>query len=421
MWSSWSDQAKGAWKQAVEKTGDALEKTGDALSHVGAVKKKEEETADGEKKPGEEGTATEETTEKGETVVVAGESTETAASSQPVDLFKNLQTGWSSVFENTKQSVKTVQSKIEGGKNAPFSDEPAGTVAGRYAEGESATATSPASADLFANFHTGWTSVVEQTKQSIKTAQTTVEDQQHKMAKRIQKARTEMQKRDAKLPLDVPALRDAQVVYITDRLITLSHPAMASSQDGEITAERKLAAVAHMLQRRHGGRYMMWNLSEVDYDTGMLDDQVLNFSFPGSPSPPLGLMLKLLVSMESWLKADDRNVVVVHCLTGKGRTSTVLAAFLCWMGEAGFGDVYQALEYIARCKKVSLEELTIPSQRRYASYFKNMLDGVRPSQPPLMLKRVVVSEAPKYAKGPARESDGEKMDDAQLMGCAVRI
>ena len=97
------------------------------------------------------------------------------------------------------------------------------------------------------------------------------------------------------------------------------------------------------------------------------------------------------------MKADDRNVAVVHCLTGKGRTSTVLAAFLCWIGEAGFGDIHQALAYIATCKQMKVEELTIPSQRRYASYFKNMLDGVRPSQPPILLKRIIMSEAPKVS------------------------
>jgi hypothetical protein len=145
----------------------------------------------------------------------------------------------------------------------------------------------------------------------------------------------------------------------------------------------------------------VWNLSEVDYDVSILDDQVLTFTFPGSPSPPLGMLLKLLVSMENWMKADDRNVAVVHCLTGKGRTSTVLGAFLCWMGEAGFGDIHQALTYIARCKQMSPNELTIPSQRRYASYFKNMLDGVRPSQPPLLLKRIIMSEAPKVSTSTA--------------------
>lgn len=162
---------------------------------------------------------------------------------------------------------------------------------------------------------------------------------------------------------------------------------------------------------------MVWNVSEVDYETRILDDQVLVFSFPGSPSPPLGLLLKLLISMEAWLKADNRNVAVVHCLTGKGRTSLILAAFLCWMGEADFGDIYHALEYIAACKKISTDELVIPSQRRYASYFKNMLDGVRPSQPPLLLKRIIMSEAPRFARGPPRP-DGQGTTEEALMGCA---
>jgi protein-tyrosine phosphatase len=177
----------------------------------------------------------------------------------------------------------------------------------------------------------------------------------------------------------------------------MSHPAMASSVIPSVTAERKLAAVGHLLQRRHNGRFLVWNLSEVDYDVSILDDQVLTFSFPGSPSPPLGLLLKLLVSMENWMQADERNVAVVHCLTGKGRTSTVLASFLCWMGEAGFGNIYEALAYIAKCKQIRPDQLTIPSQRRYAAYFKNMLDGVRPRQAPFVLKRIIMSEAPKVS------------------------
>ena len=73
-----------------------------------------------------------------------------------------------------------------------------------------------------------------------------------------------------------------QVVYITDRIITLSHPHMQSDSDGDITADRKLAAVGHLLQKRHGGKYMVWNLSEVEYDATVLDDQVLVYKFPGS-------------------------------------------------------------------------------------------------------------------------------------------
>lgn len=57
----------------------------------------------------------------------------------------------------------------------------------------------------------------------------------------------------------------------------------------------------------------------------------------------------------------------------------------------------EAIAYIAKCKQLDPDDLTIPSQRRYASYFKNMLDGVRPSQTPLMLKRIIMSEAPRVS------------------------
>lgn len=277
-----------------------------------------------------------------------------------------------------------------------------------------------------------WSSVVETTKRAaedavvatkdvVETSRSNIERQFH-----LQKG---FYKRDIKLPIDVEALRDAEVVYITDRIITMSHPTTPSKIIPAITAERKLAAIGHLLDRRHDGRYLCWNLSEVDYDISILNHQVLTFSFPGSPSPPLGLLLKLLLSLENWMKADERNVAVVHCLTGKGRTSTILACFLSWIREAGFGDVNEALTYIAKCKQVKPDALTIPSQRRYATYFHNMLDGVRPSQTPLMLKRIIMSEAPRFAKGPQKESvqvekqDGEisQIDEQQLMGCAPYI
>ena len=232
-------------------------------------------------------------------------------------------------------------------------------------------------------------------------------------------------RRDVSLPLDVEALRDAEVVYVTDRIVTMSHPHMQSTDDGDVTADRKLAAVSHLLRKRHGGRYMVWNLSEVEYDSSVLDDQVLVYKFPGSPSPPLGLLLKLLMSVESWLRADPRNVAVLHCLTGRGRTSTVLAAFLCWTGEAGFNDVNSALGYIARCKRLPVASLTIPSQVRYAGYFANMLDGVRPSQPPLLLKRIIMSSAPRFGKRappPAADGgDGAAGPGEAVAGCAPYI
>jgi len=255
--------------------------------------------------------------------------------------------------------------------------------------------------------------VLNQTKHNL---QTVVEEQQQKLTEQIHKAREQAYKRDVSLPLDTVALRDAQVVYLTDRLVSMAHPAIASQTDPNVTGARKLAAVGHLLTKRHGGHYMVYNISEVSYEARILEHQVLEYSFPGSPSPPLGLWLKLLMNMEAWLQADSRNIAVVHCLTGKGRSSLVLAAFLCWRQEAGFGNMHAAFEYIAACKQLPADALTIPSQRRYAGYFTNMLDGVRPAQPPLLLKRIVLNRAPRYATGPPRTDLVEGEHD--LQGCA---
>ncbi len=62
--------------------------------------------------------------------------------------------------------------------------------------------------------------------------------------------------------------------------------------------------------------------------------KVLEFRFPGHPAPPLGMLFKMCTSIESWLLADPKNVAAVHCLTGRGRTSTVLACYLAWVGES---------------------------------------------------------------------------------------
>ena len=393
--SSWTEKAAKGFSEALEKTGEAVstaankaKQTVDAATHAvdDFAKSKTSNTADeeGGDTEGKEGT---DTSTPSEEVKADGDNSEDKGSDeqQPQQTGRGLGGLHLPTF----------------GVNVANVANPLKSVAGSVAASTAHAAAAVDRGKIFNNIQTGWSNVVETTKRSIDATKEAVEKEQSKLERNFTNFRSNRGgKRDPKLPLDVDALRDAEVVYITDRIITMSHPAMASSVDPLITAERKLAAVGHLLQRRHDGRFLVWNLSEVEYDVSILDDQVLTFSFPGSPSPPLGLLMKLLVSMENWMKADERNVAVVHCLTGRGRTSTVLAAFLCWIGEAGFqsGDINQALAYIADCKQLTPEELTIPSQRRYAAYFKNMLDGVRPSQPPLLLKRIIMSEAPRVSR-----------------------
>ena len=86
--------------------------------------------------------------------------------------------------------------------------------------------------EIFQNFSQGWSSMVETTKASVRQAEQKVEaslkQAEEKVKTRLSKARATYYKRDPSLPLDVEALKDAEVVYITDRIITMGHPASES-------------------------------------------------------------------------------------------------------------------------------------------------------------------------------------------------
>ena len=56
--------------------------------------------------------------------------------------------------------------------------------------------------------------------------------------------------------------------------------------------------------------------------------QVLDFGWPDHLAPPLERLCSICKSIDSWLNSDPRNVVVVHCKGGKGRTGMVIAGYM---------------------------------------------------------------------------------------------
>ncbi len=205
-------------------------------------------------------------------------------------------------------------------------------------------------------------------------------------------------------------LSQLDMIYVTENLISMAFPrdktkavsnvALSAVPMGESEGGPEegndINVVAAYLRKKHQGRFMIWNISEESYDYTKFVDQVLEYRFPGHPAPPLGLLFKICTSVESWLDADDKNVAVIHCLTGKGRTATLLACILTWLGE--FDSPMQALQYVANRRGTVVDYLTIPSQRRYIQYFSNLLDGVRPNSEPLVLRRVIINSIPIFGE-----------------------
>ncbi|TDH72467.1 hypothetical protein CCR75_006099 [Bremia lactucae] len=182
--------------------------------------------------------------------------------------------------------------------------------------------------------------------------------------------------------------------YIQDNIVAMGFPNMNLGTNRTLLRDNPIDLVAMYLNTKHSGHYMIWNLSEETYDYTYFDNQVLEFNFPGHPAPPLGLLFKICSSIENWLQADDKNLAAVHCLTGKGRTGTVIACYLAWVGL--FPNAMESLEFVAEKRQTSVEKLTIPSQRRYIQYFNHVMDGVKPRSSPLLLRRVIINTIPVF-------------------------
>lgn len=75
------------------------------------------------------------------------------------------------------------------------------------------------------------------------------------------------------------------------------------------------------------------------------------------------------MSLDNWLKADDKNIAVVHCKGGKGRTGTLISSYMFYVGL--FDDIQEAQNHFAKRRSKSQTGVTQASQLRYFVFFTN--------------------------------------------------
>jgi hypothetical protein len=128
----------------------------------------------------------------------------------------------------------------------------------------------------------------------------------------------------------------------------------------------------------------------------VFNDQVLEFFIPAHAPPRLEQLFQVCDSLDSWLRADPRNIAVVHCSDGIGRTGVVVA---CYLRFARFFETGQeALAHFAAQRSARGLGVRMPSQRRYVLYFCDVLAGSRSSTNPVpvCLRRVVMCPVPAF-------------------------
>ncbi|KAI3824080.1 hypothetical protein L1987_05528 [Smallanthus sonchifolius] len=159
---------------------------------------------------------------------------------------------------------------------------------------------------------------------------------------------------------------DLDMSYITPRILAMSFP-----------AERMMAIyrnpmwqVKEVLEMRHRGHYKVYNLCiEEEYDPSNFNDLVERCPFDDNHVPPLPLIKAFCESVHSWLSSDPKNIVVIHCMAGKGRTGLMVCSYLVYTGMLA----EEALQVYADKRTTNNLGVTIPSQRRYVGYWQKSL------------------------------------------------
>ncbi|TMW68252.1 hypothetical protein Poli38472_005720 [Pythium oligandrum] len=157
------------------------------------------------------------------------------------------------------------------------------------------------------------------------------------------------------------------LTYVTPRLIAFGYP--AENLEGFYRNHYK--DVYNFFERRHPSRYKIYNLcSERNYDKEKFHNRVAEYPFDDHCPPPLALFLPFCRDVDNWLAADPENVVAIHCKAGKGRTGVMICAYMLYTGmwKTSFG----AMEFFGAARSLKREGVTIPSQRRFITYFAAM-------------------------------------------------
>ncbi|KAJ8253071.1 hypothetical protein GJAV_G00208790 [Gymnothorax javanicus] len=193
---------------------------------------------------------------------------------------------------------------------------------------------------------------------------------------------------------------DVDLVYITERIISVSFPSSVEEQ----SYSANLKEVASMLRSKHGDHYLLFNLSEKRYDISKLNPRVLDFGWPDHHAPALDKICSICKAMDTWLSADTRNVVVLHNKGNRGRTGVVVAAYMHYSNISASAD--QALDRFAMKRFYEDKVLPVgqPSQRRYVQYFSGLLSGhIKINNKPLFLHHVIMHGIPNFeSKGGCR-------------------
>ena len=193
--------------------------------------------------------------------------------------------------------------------------------------------------------------------------------------------------------VDTDNENDLDLAYITQRIIAMGFPSSGLSS----AYRNPQKQVSDFFETNHPGHYKIFNLAEEPYDQTKFSGPIEHFPFPDHHSPPIPIYLTIIKHAIEWLDASPENVVAIHCIAGMGRTGTIIAGILQFMGLDPSAD--EALAHFALVRTGTEKGVSNPCQIRYVHYAewilrKNLSLGIDkytvPETPTRFLNRITL-------------------------------
>ncbi|XP_045652708.1 phosphatidylinositol 3,4,5-trisphosphate 3-phosphatase TPTE2-like [Ursus americanus] len=195
---------------------------------------------------------------------------------------------------------------------------------------------------------------------------------------------------------------DLDLTYVTERIIAMSFP----SSGKESFYRNPIKEVVRFLDTKHQDHYQVYNLcSEGAYDPKYFHCRVQRIMIDDHNVPTLSEMVAFTKEVDKWMAQDDENIVAIHCKGGKGRTGTMICAYL--IASEIFVTAEESLYYFGerrtdKSTSTKFQGVETPSQNRYVGYFadvKNIYNMSLPPRKTLKIKKIVIYSIHGVGKG----------------------
>ncbi|NXL51362.1 GAK kinase, partial [Podilymbus podiceps] len=123
--------------------------------------------------------------------------------------------------------------------------------------------------------------------------------------------------------------------------------------------------------------------------------QVSECGWPARRAPNLQNLYSICKNMHLWLKQDQKNVCIVHCLDGRAASAVVVCSFLCFCRLFTTAEAAVYMFSMKRCPPGIW-----PSHKRYIEYMCDMMaeEPIIPHSKPILVRSIVMTPVPLFSK-----------------------